>query len=390
MQAFTTGQRIATRRKLANLSQEQLSENLGVSRQAISKWESDAGLPDIDNLIALSKLFGVSVGWLLGTEQDPNFDPSTGLSDAQLKMVEKIIAENKPTRRLGWITGMFALCILAVGLLGIFFHGRLTALSQDNAEAQAQISALESGNQALMAQLDGVSAALHQKDSEDALLQNAYIQAYLSDDMQTVTLSFYLVPKLFPENAQGYLSVIDSQGVLQTQKCPPMGLWYFCRMELPVANGYRYAFLLATEDGFREQDLADVGFISHFLDLEEATRYHPDSSAQLRTHWNKDDTLYTFTQPVASPCVGFADGFVGYASVEAVLYLNGTVIHRESLKESLQAQNGPHMVSDAPFLPEIQATLPPLTPGDILTLEIQAQSYGGQLLTGLLETMEVT
>ena len=91
MHNMTTGQRIASRRKLANLSQEDISRELGVSRQAVSKWESDAGLPDIDNLIKLSKRFGVSVGWLLGTEQDPSFDPSTGLSDAQLKMVEQIV-----------------------------------------------------------------------------------------------------------------------------------------------------------------------------------------------------------------------------------------------------------------------------------------------------------
>ena len=390
MEILTTGQRIASRRKLANLSQEYISAELGVSRQAVSKWESDAGLPDIDNLIALSKLFGVSVGWLLGAEQNPSFDPSTGLSEAQLKMVEQIVVQNKPKIRWGWIVTMFALCILSMVLLSFFFQGKLVALSKENTAAQAQISALESGNQALMAQLDGVNAALHQQSIEDALLQNAHIQAFLSDDMQTVSISFYLVPKLFPENAQGYLSVMDAQGSLQTLKCPPMGQWYFCHMELPVANGYRFAFLLATPDGFREQDLTDLAFISHFLDLEDATRYHPDSSAQLRTHWNKEDTLYTFRQPIASPCVGFADGYVGYESVDAVLYLNGAVIHRESLKEALQEQNGPHMVSDAPFLPEIQATLPPLTPGDTLTLEIHVQSYGGQLLTSLLETLEVT
>ena len=103
MNNMTTGQRIASRRKLANLSQEDISQELGVSRQAVSKWESDAGLPDIDNLITLSKRFGVSVGWLLGTEKDPAFDPSTGLSDAQLKMVEEIIVRNKPRSNRRWI-----------------------------------------------------------------------------------------------------------------------------------------------------------------------------------------------------------------------------------------------------------------------------------------------
>ena len=64
MNNMTTGQRIASRRKLANLSQEDISQELGVSRQAVSKWESDAGLPDIDNLITLSKTGGLGLGGL--------------------------------------------------------------------------------------------------------------------------------------------------------------------------------------------------------------------------------------------------------------------------------------------------------------------------------------
>ena len=61
---MTIGQRIAEERKRLGISQEALGEKLGISRQAISKWESDASVPEIDKLIALSKLFSVSVGWL--------------------------------------------------------------------------------------------------------------------------------------------------------------------------------------------------------------------------------------------------------------------------------------------------------------------------------------
>lgn len=48
MEKLTVGQKIAMRRKLLCLSQEALAEQLDVSRQAVSKWESDAALPDID------------------------------------------------------------------------------------------------------------------------------------------------------------------------------------------------------------------------------------------------------------------------------------------------------------------------------------------------------
>lgn len=66
---MTTGQRIAQKRKELGLSQEALGDRLGVTRQSIYKWESDSALPEIEKLVALSRLFGVSVGWLLGVEE---------------------------------------------------------------------------------------------------------------------------------------------------------------------------------------------------------------------------------------------------------------------------------------------------------------------------------
>ena len=67
---MTTGQRIAQKRKELGLSQEALGEKLSVSRQSIYKWESDSALPEIEKLVVLSRLFGVSVGWLLGAEEE--------------------------------------------------------------------------------------------------------------------------------------------------------------------------------------------------------------------------------------------------------------------------------------------------------------------------------
>ena len=68
MQEQTLGRRIQEARKAAGLSQESLGERLGVSRQAVSKWESDASVPDLENLIAMSRIFGVTIGALLGVE----------------------------------------------------------------------------------------------------------------------------------------------------------------------------------------------------------------------------------------------------------------------------------------------------------------------------------
>ena len=131
---MTTGARIAQKRKALGLSQEALGDQLGVSRQAIYKWESDSTLPEIDKLIALSRLFGVSVGWLLGVEEPPPEDagdaegtaPETAdgeLTPTQLQMVEEIVkrytaALPKPRRRR-W-PFVLAGVVLAVIFLNLF------------------------------------------------------------------------------------------------------------------------------------------------------------------------------------------------------------------------------------------------------------------------------
>ncbi|SEV85654.1 helix-turn-helix domain-containing protein [[Clostridium] fimetarium] len=62
---MSIGEKLKESRKKAGLSQEQLAEKLCVSRQAITKWESDRGMPDIGNLQSISKLFGVSIDYML-------------------------------------------------------------------------------------------------------------------------------------------------------------------------------------------------------------------------------------------------------------------------------------------------------------------------------------
>lgn len=65
---MTLGERIAYYRGKLGLSQGELAEQLGVSRQAVSKWETDAGLPDLERLIALSRLYHITLDELVKGE----------------------------------------------------------------------------------------------------------------------------------------------------------------------------------------------------------------------------------------------------------------------------------------------------------------------------------
>ncbi len=69
--------RLVKLRKQNNLSQEGLAEKLGISRQAVSKWERAEASPDTDNLILLARLYGISLDELLKTEDEiprPNLE----------------------------------------------------------------------------------------------------------------------------------------------------------------------------------------------------------------------------------------------------------------------------------------------------------------------------
>lgn len=104
-------QQIKKLRAEKNLTQEQMAERLGVTRQAVSHWENDRNLPDIEVLILMSKAFGISLDELILGEKDMN------------NMAKKLISDGSEGRRakrnlIGIIIGA-ALLLLGFGCLMI-------------------------------------------------------------------------------------------------------------------------------------------------------------------------------------------------------------------------------------------------------------------------------
>lgn len=81
--------RLVALRKENNLSQEALAEKLGISRQAVSKWERAEASPDTDNLIALAKLYHVSLDELLKIHEDEENKDGTE-KETQIELLESI------------------------------------------------------------------------------------------------------------------------------------------------------------------------------------------------------------------------------------------------------------------------------------------------------------
>lgn len=90
-------QRLVDRRKAAGLSQEALAAQLGVSRQAVSKWERSESSPDTDNLIALAALYGVSLDELLYGETAGDGDTEASDETEEAKnSTDKVCHDDKP------------------------------------------------------------------------------------------------------------------------------------------------------------------------------------------------------------------------------------------------------------------------------------------------------
>ncbi len=107
---MTIGKRISNCRKKKGLSQEDIAEKIGVSRQAVSKWENDLTAPDTYNLIELSKIFDVSVEYLaLGSGADA--DKSDQAIKDTTSTTNKETEKPKEKSFFVTISGVFVFCI---------------------------------------------------------------------------------------------------------------------------------------------------------------------------------------------------------------------------------------------------------------------------------------
>ena len=117
---MTFAEKLILARKRLGLSQEALAEALGVSRQAVSKWETGEALPETGKLPALAKLLGVSIDELLSeepAEAQTQRTPQSGAAPDWIDQLPRLLG--RFVRRWGWLYGVY----VALGGLGILILG---------------------------------------------------------------------------------------------------------------------------------------------------------------------------------------------------------------------------------------------------------------------------
>lgn len=138
------GERIFQHRKRLGLSQEELAARLGVSRQAVSKWELGTSTPEPENIIALARIFGITTDELLMGQPSVS---QTATPDGGVTWLDRLPSFlGRLFRRFGWLTGVY-LAVFGLAACGLallartatrqmyrnvpsFFHEEAASMSQ--------------------------------------------------------------------------------------------------------------------------------------------------------------------------------------------------------------------------------------------------------------------
>ena len=261
---MTVGTRIAQKRKELGLSQEALGEKLCVSRQAIYKWEADAALPEIEKLVALSKLFDVPVGWLLGVEEESETEAEASkdsgqLNETQIKMVEEIVgryleAQPQPKKPRRGVRILAAVVIVAVG---IHLFNRLDGLDNQYNNLQNAMSNL---NWSVNNQIGGITGRVEEILKSQNDLTADYGTEWIGTDLKANTVTFALraVPKTFVDGMSAVFLVNSGSGPEEVAGVLSGGTVFSGEITTALTDEISLSVVFVTPDGQRQTQLLDT------------------------------------------------------------------------------------------------------------------------------------
>lgn len=200
-------------RRASGMSQEELAEKLGVSRQAVSKWESGATQPELSKLIELSKLYSVSVDELLSLEHaKPEQDAAESpvQSNAEKAPAEKLSFRDFciQHKKIIGCAAVAAVALAALIAVGVHYNNRINSLSMQVNDLRSQLYNVQNN---LSNQIAGISNNVSDILARESSLISQYSYEVKSVNLkkQECTLAFSLLPKTISENTIVNIGVID-------------------------------------------------------------------------------------------------------------------------------------------------------------------------------------
>ena len=332
---MTLGQNIQTARKAKGISQETLAEKIGVSRQALGKWEKDTALPGVDNLQALAKELGVSVDALLGCAAPDTAAPAVTLN-ALRDLLDARDAEACRRRRGAWLAAAAAAALLLAvgGGMAARLQTRLDGLAGQYGYLSSEVSRTNSDLSARMQELQN---AVRQGEST-VLDWGWHPLASLQDDGK-MPVEVYVKPRTEQQGAAVTLCVTNgSDTALYAMQRGQDGV--YTAQELVFALGQNYALSVqwTNPDGTTvNENLDTVPFTRDCVEPEILMVQTSGMSDHYRVETVNGEqrltlAVYPITLEVCAP------GWMQIDAVEAQLWQDGA--DEPTALAVLQSENG--------------------------------------------------
>ena len=369
MNEQTLGQRIAAERKKLGLSQEALGEKMGVSRQAISKWESDGAVPEIDKLIAMSKLFSVSLGWLLGVEEEAAA-PTPGFTDDQLELIRRMIPQPAQPKKAPWIVAtIFSTAALIISL---FCQPKLPNYSSDIQHLQNELQNLRTNLNSLILQQE----TMMEENAEMLLLDHNVNFGGIQED-GTARVLFSATPREWTSGQTASLSVLRNGEKVAEVPCTIDGAVCTASVDLPLEDGYEYHFVTTDAEGnqkFQYLVNGNCNYLKSDTALLVESWIVPDASY-------RRNTLHILGLEIAASQPLLSEKYEAptWTRLDYVISINGQDVRRESFLEPDLAESTDFSISESSIaFPDII-----LEKGDevTMTVDISLSNGMGEALT---------
>lgn len=233
---MTTGEKIAALRREHKLSQEALGEKLGLSRQAVSKWEADQAVPTMDNLMELSRLFGVPVDTLLRPDAPFPAPP------AEKNSTDAPAAPETPHKGVSLSRGK----ILAIGGAAL-----LCVSLALNAVCLYQIAQLKGEAQALRVQAGNVSTVYYPGTDADTgdFAESSEHMTLDPENTEQLIVTFSAVPRVASDGETAKFLLRGSEQSWECEAEDDAGGGYRGSLTIPMVDEYSVYLVLTDQNG---------------------------------------------------------------------------------------------------------------------------------------------
>ena len=325
---MTTGEKIAALRREHKLSQEALGEKLGLSRQAVSKWEADQAVPTMDNLMELSRLFGVPVDTLLRPDAPFPAPP------AEENSTDAPAAPETPHKGVSPSYGK----ILAIGGAAL-----LCVSLALNAVCLYQIAQLKGEVQALRVQAGNVNTVYYPGTDADTgdFAESSEHMSLDPENTEQLIVTFSAVPRVASDGETAKFLLRGGEQSWECEAEGDAGGGYRGSLKIPMVDEFSVYLVLTDRNGGTRNLL-----LASEYDIEN--RF----SIDVQAYWSSGGPTFSFGK---NTFTGTISTYVDVHDALEDTSITGRIILYQNGKE-IAEQPLEYRISDGEYSPNIYDT----------------------------------